>query len=209
MIPPGVSLDRCDLYNLTFSSAYYQTLFDDANGSLSCKCPSGYWGGACELAGAQAVRASTAPFNSMLLVVILPLALLALVAVGVLLIRVGWCDCFGPCHFPWRSADDDDLDGPMDEETLNRCLEAVRKHEAASNACFGEGRGSGSQAILERETLIPTVSVGCAPVDYPSAPPPSCNYPHGRCSPPPSYKSSPSQSEENLPRFMPSRTTQL
>lgn len=36
-----------------------------------------------------------------------------------------FCDCFGP--FRLRK---DNLDGPLDQNTLNRCLELVRAHEA-------------------------------------------------------------------------------
>ncbi|VDD94118.1 unnamed protein product [Enterobius vermicularis] len=42
------------------------------------------------------------------------------------MMRCGFCDCFGPFRSPFSK---DDLDEPLDENSLNRCLELLRAHE--------------------------------------------------------------------------------
>lgn len=44
--------------------------------------------------------------------------------------RCGFCDCFGPFLLCRKK---DDLDVPLDQNTLNRCLELVEAHEARQN----------------------------------------------------------------------------
>ncbi|MFH4975642.1 hypothetical protein AB6A40_002351, partial [Gnathostoma spinigerum] len=71
------------------------------------------------------------------------------------------------------------LDAPLDENTVNRCLELVRAHEARQNSKLGD----------YNSPLIPTVSEGCSPYNTTVEPCPS-NDPYFRStSPPPSYRS--------------------
>lgn len=43
------------------------------------------------------------------------------------IMRCGFCDCFGPFLSHRKK---DNLDEPLDQNTLNRCLELVQAHEA-------------------------------------------------------------------------------
>ncbi|MFH4983410.1 hypothetical protein AB6A40_010119, partial [Gnathostoma spinigerum] len=74
--------------------------------------------------------------------------------------RCGFCDCFGPFRSPFTK---DDLDAPLDENTVNRCLELVRAHEARQNSKLGD----------YNSPLIPTVSEGCSPYNTTVEPCPS------------------------------------
>lgn len=45
--------------------------------------------------------------------------------------RCGFCDCFGPFLSHRKK---DNLDAPLDQNALNRCLELVQAHEARQNS---------------------------------------------------------------------------
>uniref|UniRef100_A0A915B7T1 Amino acid permease/ SLC12A domain-containing protein n=1 Tax=Parascaris univalens TaxID=6257 RepID=A0A915B7T1_PARUN len=88
---------------------------------------------------------------------------------------------FGPFRSPFKK---DELDAPLDENTVNRCLELVRAHEARQNNKFGE----------HNRPLIATVSEGCSPYNTTVEP---CDNPlYHSHSPPPSYRSHESSLEQ-------------
>lgn len=137
------------------------------------------------------------------------------------------CDCFGPypstsrrrraggcCSSAYSDGDDDDLDGPLDQNTINRCLEAVRKHEIEQQQRFTGGckfasiqnlfdcHFSASQIYHPPPTapLLQQQEIGdstAAPVDYPTTITTNHRSYIDR-SPPPSYRSTPTTSMERL-----------
>jgi len=83
----------------------------------------------------------------------------------------------------------------LDQNTINRCLEAVRKHEIEQQRRIYGAGGAPSSQIYHPPPTAPLLAshqqCTAAPVDYPTA-----NH-HDR-SPPPSYRSTPTTSMERL-----------
>ncbi|VDM99290.1 unnamed protein product [Thelazia callipaeda] len=95
------------------------------------------------------------------------------------MMKCGFCDCFGP-FIPFRKKDE--LDVPLDQNTLNRCLELVQAHEARQDMLL--------KSSEHQRPLISTVCETCVPYGndmkkFPQ-PPHKPNFWHG--TPPPSYR---------------------
>uniref|UniRef100_A0A0M3INW3 EGF-like domain-containing protein n=1 Tax=Ascaris lumbricoides TaxID=6252 RepID=A0A0M3INW3_ASCLU len=171
-VPVNVPLKDCDLFNLTFTNIADEHLFDDYKGSVRCRCPLSRSGTACEF-DAYARRSSKDTDSTGITPFILFITITTLVVIAIVAMRCGLCDCFGPFRSPFKK---DELDAPLDENTVNRCLELVRAHEARQNNKFGE----------HNRPLIATVSEGCSPYNTTVEP---CDNPlYHSHSPPPSYR---------------------
>uniref|UniRef100_A0A8R1TIV9 Uncharacterized protein n=1 Tax=Onchocerca volvulus TaxID=6282 RepID=A0A8R1TIV9_ONCVO len=94
--------------------------------------------------------------------------------------RCGFCDCFGPFLSNRKK---NNLDAPLDQNALNRCLELVQAHEARHDNLL--------KSSEHHRPLISTVYETCIPyrnttVHPPEQPPYNRNYWLG--TPPPSYR---------------------
>ncbi|KAL3101172.1 hypothetical protein niasHS_001632 [Heterodera schachtii] len=47
-LPPQLSLEQCDLWNLTFASKADENVFRRSRGKLKCRCPPGFSGSVCQ-----------------------------------------------------------------------------------------------------------------------------------------------------------------
>uniref|UniRef100_A0A0R3RJB4 Uncharacterized protein n=1 Tax=Elaeophora elaphi TaxID=1147741 RepID=A0A0R3RJB4_9BILA len=105
--------------------------------------------------------------------------------------RCGFCDCFGPFLSHRKK---DNLEAPLDQNTLNRCLELVQAHEARQDILLKHSE--------HQRPLISTVYDTCAPYRNTTVQPPESlynrNYWPG--TPPPSYRLIRSKIERNLVR---------
>jgi len=188
-------LDRCDLYNLTFSSSADQNLYELGHGVLSCRCPRRRFGSSCHLkqppsfptnsvanVAAALLHMDNGEFGggtSFNVVILCFMCLVILMTALFMMMRGCFCDCFGGLKNPFSTIEHRQ---PLDPDAINRCLEAVNAHEQNEKNRYG---------VEARHPLIPSISEGCAPYDSPVLP--AGHYqivrPPRNCSPPPSYKS--------------------
>uniref|UniRef100_A0AAF5RWF0 EGF-like domain-containing protein n=2 Tax=Wuchereria bancrofti TaxID=6293 RepID=A0AAF5RWF0_WUCBA len=170
-IPSRMELSICDLFNLTFSDIEDEELFERSKGEVKCRCPLHYAGLSCEIDEvSRNVKSTNRSFFNTISSIILILIFGALL---VTIMRCGFCDCFGPFLSHRKK---DDLDLPLDQNALNRCLELVQAHEARQDNLL--------KSSEHQRPLISTVYEACAP---PYEIPHNRNYRLG--TPPPSYRS--------------------
>lgn len=211
-LPPDIDLTVCDAYNLTFASPKLQSVFDQRNGTLACRCPRQFFGVSCQLRDSERVTGGPShSFNIFLFLAIIPLSFALFAAIGGFLCKMCCCDCFGwqcdcsgkdPDGGDGSTADDANLWGEnehLDDNTYNRCVEAVRGrpvdkrlYPLSADSNF-ESRANAEFSNEASRCLIPNSN--SQHNQYSKIPPP---YPQE--SPPPAYKPRPSPTEPRLPR---------
>ncbi|KAL3995436.1 hypothetical protein ACH3XW_25810 [Acanthocheilonema viteae] len=189
-IPPKMELDACDLFNLTFSDIEDEELFERNKGEVKCRCPLRHIGLSCELEASKNVKSIDRSFYNTISSITLILIFGALV---ITIMRCGFCDCFGPFLSYCKK---DSLDVPLDQNTLNRCIELVQAHEARQNILLKNSE--------HQRPLISTIYDTCGPDQnttvHQSQSLHNRNYWPG--TPPPSYKSVEMEKEQDQIRSL-------
>jgi hypothetical protein len=188
LIPPNTSLDQCDLYNLTFSSAGDEHLYELGHGKLSCRCPLSRTGVACQshfnpLPSPQSLSSNFSnmgssgdPFATYMLASIF--LMIAMILLFFSMMKGCFCDCFGGFQNPFKRASEE----PVDPIAISRCLHAVNEYE--------EKQKQQGYPDVHRPLISSVTENFAAPYNdtvYPS----SQQYQSAprNCSPPPSYRS--------------------
>ncbi|KAM3718253.1 Meiosis protein [Dirofilaria immitis] len=195
-VPKKLELSACDLFNLTFSDIQDEELFERNKGEIKCRCPLNYVGLSCELIVTENVENTK---HSNFFKTISPIALIFIFgSILFAIMRCGFCNCFGPFLSNRKK---DDLDVPLDQNTLNRCLELVQAHEARQDNLL--------KSSEHQRPLISTVYETCIPhrnttVHQPPPPPPQPSYNKNYYlgTPPPSYRSVEMQKEKDQIRSL-------
>ncbi len=210
-LPDHIDLSICDAYNLTFGSRKLRQVFSLRNGSLACRCPRAYYGSSCHLLDSQAVHGGTAhSFRIFLFLAIIPLSFALIAAIGGFVLKMCCCDCYNMSLGSCTGKDQDeevqnnddtalweDDTQPLDENTYNRCLQAVNKDEQQRQKSYltkWDGASETSQFIPTMITAETTNKYGFTPLV------PVPTYPVVKRSPPPSYKADDSPLSSPRPR---------
>ncbi|KAF7640227.1 hypothetical protein Mgra_00000055 [Meloidogyne graminicola] len=137
------SLDKCDLWNLTFASNNDKHLFKKNKGKLKCRCPLNYFGNSCQYLNKTInnlnfnltkIMTTTIYQGNSFVWFLLVFMILAAIMITLfmkdyfLLIKFMFrnccfCDCFGGLQ------NNKNYDQPLDPKTVNYCMEAIKKHE--------------------------------------------------------------------------------
>uniref|UniRef100_A0A915PC62 Uncharacterized protein n=1 Tax=Setaria digitata TaxID=48799 RepID=A0A915PC62_9BILA len=184
-VPSDVKLSACDLFNLTFSDIQDEELFERSKGEVKCRCPIRLTGSSCELEAPKELESTdSSHFRTVSMFLIIATFGILLVTI----MRCGFCDCFGPFLSIRKK---DVLDAPLDQNTLNRCLELVQAHEARQNILL--------KSSEHQRPLISTVYDTCAPYRNTTLYPPE-SLQNTNCwlgTPPPPYRSVEMQKEQD------------
>ncbi|CAB3410991.1 unnamed protein product [Caenorhabditis bovis] len=146
----NVDISMCHLFNITFSDAADQFLYDSFKAAFECRCPTSRLGAHCELPSTTTTttvsptttrivattslqqfsqqslalvdNGSRLPYS---MILVLAVVLLAFMGILAMMVRGCLCDCFLP------SRRRDPHDAPLDPEDVRKCLQKVRENQAA------------------------------------------------------------------------------